>query len=184
MMQKRKYQKEKTHTECAKDFNEAAGIVCLKKPVEIGKEHAKYYSKMILSELHEFLCTVSETPAEALSTLTELVGKIDLGVVLQYPEEDKFGKKADQADALTDIIYYSHNTASRYGMNLEPVFRSVHEANMKKCDPKTNRFIRREDGKIIKPPGWKAPDISKEIEIQDEKGSWSVDDSDDFVYLS
>ena len=34
---------------------------------------------------------------------------------------------------------------------------------MNKKDPITNSFIRREDGKIMKPIGWKQPDIVSEI---------------------
>ena len=44
---------------------------------------------------------------------------------------------------------------------------------MDKRDPKTGKFIHREfDGKIIKPIGWKSPDITGEILKQLEYGSW------------
>jgi hypothetical protein len=34
---------------------------------------------------------------------------------------------------------------------------------MKKLDPKTQKVIRREDGKILKPEGWTPPDLTKFI---------------------
>lgn len=37
---------------------------------------------------------------------------------------------------------------------------------MAKRDPQTGKFIHREDGKIIKPEGWTAPDIVAEIRRQ------------------
>ena len=40
-------------------------------------------------------------------------------------------------------------------------------------DPSTGQFIRREsDGKVIKPIGWKEPDITGEIDRQFKDGSW------------
>jgi hypothetical protein len=37
---------------------------------------------------------------------------------------------------------------------------------MAKRDPKTLQFIKRDDGKIIKPDGWTAPDITAIIKRQ------------------
>jgi hypothetical protein len=37
---------------------------------------------------------------------------------------------------------------------------------MDKRDPTTGKFIKREDGKIMKPAGWQPPDISKAIAEQ------------------
>ena len=44
---------------------------------------------------------------------------------------------------------------------------------MAKRDPETGKFLKREDGKIIKPKGWKAPDVEGEVVRQDVEGSWS-----------
>ena len=53
------------------------------------------------------------------------------------------------------------------------IFSLVHAANMAKRDPETGKFLKREDGKIIKPKGWKAPDVEGEVVRQDVEGSWS-----------
>jgi predicted HAD superfamily Cof-like phosphohydrolase len=60
----------------------------------------------------------------------------------------------DIADALADSIYVILGTAISYGIDLRPIWKAVHEANMAKEGGAT-----REDGKILKPEGWKAPDI-------------------------
>ena len=44
---------------------------------------------------------------------------------------------------------------------------------MNKRDPVTKQFIKREDGKILKPNGWKEPDINSEIEKQLKEGAWA-----------
>jgi len=80
---------------------------------------------------------------------------------------------ADQTDALVDVYYYSQNAACKKGMNMSAVFEMVHAANMAKRDPATGEFLKRADGKIIKPAGWKAPDVEGEIVRQHKEGSFT-----------
>lgn len=53
------------------------------------------------------------------------------------------------------------------------MFHVVHAANMAKRDPQTGKFIKREDGKIIKPMGWVPPNVEGEIERQVKVGAWT-----------
>ena len=79
----------------------------------------------------------------------------------------------EQADALVDAIYYICDTAVRHGMNLDRVFEIVHGANMAKVVD--GRVIRRSDGKILKPDGWRDPGplLASELGRQQSEGSWS-----------
>ena len=79
----------------------------------------------------------------------------------------------EQADALVDAIYYICDTAVRHGMNLDRVFAIVHSANMQKVVD--GRVIRRDDGKILKPQGWRDPGplLIAELDRQQSEGSWS-----------
>ena len=79
----------------------------------------------------------------------------------------------EQADALVDAIYYICDTAVRHGMNLDRVFEIVHGANMAKVVD--GRVIRRDDGKILKPDGWRDPGplLVSELGRQQSEGSWS-----------
>ena len=52
-------------------------------------------------------------------------------------------------------FYYICDTAVRHGLNLDPLFKIVHRANMQKVVD--GKVIRREDGKILKPEGWEDP---------------------------
>ena len=61
------------------------------------------------------------------------------------------------ADALADIIYIACGTAVSYGLPLDDLFAEVHRSNMAKLVD--GKVLRREDGKIQKPPTWSAPDI-------------------------
>lgn len=79
----------------------------------------------------------------------------------------------EQADALVDAIYYLCDTAVRHGMNLDPLFEIVHRANMQKVVD--GRVLRREDGKILKPAGWRDPEpaLRAEITRQEHEGAFS-----------
>lgn len=79
----------------------------------------------------------------------------------------------DQADALVDAIYYICDCAVRHGMNLDPLFSIVHQANMGKVV--NGKVVRREDGKILKPEGWAPPEprIHAEMQRQARDGSFS-----------
>ena len=79
----------------------------------------------------------------------------------------------EQADALVDAIYYICDTAARHGMNLDPLFDIVHQANMSKIVD--GHVIRRDDGKIMKPDTWidPAPLLIEEVERQHRDGSFS-----------
>lgn len=62
------------------------------------------------------------------------------------------------ADALADLIYIACGTAVAYGIPLDKVFEEVHRSNMAKLVD--GKPIYREDGKVLKPEGWTAPDIA------------------------
>ena len=49
---------------------------------------------------------------------------------------------------------------------------------MAKRDPLTGEFIKRADGKIVKPEGWKAPDVMAEISRQLLAGSWAEEEDE------
>ncbi len=70
------------------------------------------------------------------------------------------------------MYYYSLNAAAKKGINLSAVFKLVHEANMRKRDPVSGVFLKREDGKIVKPEGWTPPDVGAEMRRQASEGSF------------
>ena len=77
-------------------------------------------------------------------------------------------------DALTDAYYYMLNAACKKGVNVSSLFGIVHAANMAKRDPETGKFLKREDGKIVKPKGWQPPDVEAEIRRQLKEGAWTA----------
>ena len=63
------------------------------------------------------------------------------------------------ADALADIIYVAYGTAHVYGIELDSVLDEVHASNMTKLGA-DGRPVRRSDGKILKGPDYRPPDVT------------------------
>lgn len=63
------------------------------------------------------------------------------------------------AKELTDLLYAVYGTAHEYGIQLNEVFRTVHESNMSKLGNDGKPVIRPEDGKVLKGPNYKPPDM-------------------------
>lgn len=62
----------------------------------------------------------------------------------------------EMIDALCDLLYVTFGAAVEMGVDIEPFFREVHRTNMEKAGGP----IRATDGKVLKPKGWKPPDIA------------------------
>lgn len=71
----------------------------------------------------------------------------------------------EMIDALVDSKYVVEGAALAMGINLEPFFAIVHEANM----AKTHGPVRESDGKQLKPEGWEPPDIEGQLRWQIER---------------
>jgi predicted HAD superfamily Cof-like phosphohydrolase len=62
------------------------------------------------------------------------------------------------AHELADVVYVAYGTAASYGIDLDAVIAEVHRANMTKLDAQ-GRPVRRADGKILKGPNYRPPDV-------------------------
>lgn len=71
------------------------------------------------------------------------------------------------ADALGDQLYILCGTILRHGMQhiIEDVFDEIQASNMSKLGA-DGKPVLRDDGKILKGPGYFKPDLSKFIEIK------------------
>ncbi len=63
----------------------------------------------------------------------------------------------EQADAITDLLYYVLGAYAEIGINPDPLFEIIHSANMRKLDNPENT-VKDKDGKVLKPHNWKHPD--------------------------
>ncbi len=98
---------------------------------------------------------------------TALVGQDQVDLRLALVEEEVAelrqaclaGDLVGIADALADIVYVVYGTAHVYGIDLDAVLDEVHASNMTKLGP-DGRPVRRADGKVLKGPGYRPPDVN------------------------
>ena len=148
--------------DAVKQFTEESNNVkCPSVPRKMTKKEVSFLLKMVLSEMTELAQTVTDSYEEALDMVKD---SLDVDPSVHPKPNNDVEVAAEQGDALVDAWYYMLNGAAKSGINLSKIFDEVHSANMRKKDPVTNKFIRREsDGKILKPKGWKPADIVKVV---------------------
>lgn len=71
------------------------------------------------------------------------------------------------ADGIVDSIVVLIGTAITYGIDIREIWEEVHKTNMAK-----EHGPIREDGKRLKPEGWKPPDV---LSILKKQGWWGVE---------
>lgn len=152
----------KTEFDRVKEFTvEARGEVPAS-PITPSLDDVRFIALMVLEELREILEAYT---GNSRVELMQLIVQSANPKVKQVIHDDT-QLITEVADGLVDIKYYIDDFAIKKGINLPSVFDEVHGANLSKKDPTTGNFIIREDGKIMKPANWVAPDIRKVIETQ------------------
>jgi predicted HAD superfamily Cof-like phosphohydrolase len=132
-----------SNSEAVREFTSGAGQPCPDFPEPMNESEVDFIGKMILDEVME-LFAVMYTPEVAKA---KLKGFIDSSKDLPKEDYSKLSatdaniqKIADQADALTDVYYYSQNAMCKKGVNMSALFDLVHAANMAKRDPATGQY--------------------------------------------
>ena len=69
--------------------------------------------------------------------------------------------KIETLDALIDILVVTIGTIHSMGADAEGAWKEVMSTNFAKIDKETGKVRKREDGKVLKPIGWKAPELEK-----------------------
>lgn len=64
-------------------------------------------------------------------------------------------------DALLDLIVVCIGAGHSAGYPMEQGWDAVVISNLRKIDPATGQVLRREDGKILKPEGWRPPNLAR-----------------------
>lgn len=68
--------------------------------------------------------------------------------------------KADDLDALIDIMVVTVGALHSLGVDAEGAWNEVMRSNMAKIDPDTGKVRKREDGKVLKPADWTPPNLN------------------------
>ena len=101
----------------------------------------KMYLGLIKEEFLELLVAQGIDPSTG-----EQVGPVDM---------------VETLDALLDIVVVTIGAMHSAGMDAEGGWKEVMSTNFAKVDKETGKVRKREDGKVLKPVGWKAPQLAQ-----------------------
>ena len=76
--------------------------------------------------------------------------------------------RVEQLDALIDILVVTIGAIHSMGADAEGAWKEVMKTNFAKIDNETGKVRKREDGKVLKPLGWVAPNLTPFLN-KDEK---------------
>jgi predicted HAD superfamily Cof-like phosphohydrolase len=69
--------------------------------------------------------------------------------------------RVEQLDALIDILVVTIGAIHSMGADGEGAWKEVMRTNFDKIDKDTGKVRKREDGKVLKPLGWKPPELAQ-----------------------
>jgi predicted HAD superfamily Cof-like phosphohydrolase len=75
----------------------------------------------------------------------------------------KENDRVEQLDALIDILVVTVGALHSMGVDPEGAWNEVMRTNFAKVDSITGKVRKREDGKVLKPEGWRPPELAPYI---------------------
>lgn len=105
------------------------------------------YLRLVFEELYETVDAVVEYEAQALNDFDP------------YFEDNETSKRCNLAKEIADLLYVVYGLAYQYDIPIDKVFNEVHKSNMSKLGD-DGKPIKDKNGKILKGPNYKEPDLS------------------------
>jgi NTP pyrophosphatase (non-canonical NTP hydrolase) len=91
-----------------------------------------------------------------VSLITEEYMEFIEAEMMLFRNTDKY--KEEALKELADLVYVCYQYAVNMGWDLDRALKLVHKSNLSKLD-EDGKPIRREDGKILKGPNYKKPNL-------------------------
>lgn len=104
---------------------------------------------------------IPSVPQQNVSAQAQLYKKLIEEEVTEFWEAEALMDDVEQIDACFDMMWVIVGYMKSRGWDCENIWDEGAKSNLSKIDPVSGKVIRREDGKILKPEGWKPPDFTK-----------------------
>lgn len=125
-------------------------------------EQVAFYLGMQCEELAEKLAAIVPREASMLHQLgVDFKGGVHQSLVSQVMQDPAVVK--EMLDGDMDLLWVSIGAARALGSNVMGAYQAVSEANWKKEWPDGKFHNHTGTGKVIKPDGWQAPDLTEFI---------------------
>jgi len=131
-------------------------------PFEAVLEFHKTYGVLINQDFFntESLSLREHLIQEEYHEVVKEINPFFIAIENSEPDPSSFVDKKALTKELADLLYVTIGTAVTFGLPLEEVFYEVHKSNMSKLG-EDGKPIYREDGKVLKGPNYKEPDLEK-----------------------
>jgi predicted HAD superfamily Cof-like phosphohydrolase len=104
---------------------------------------------------------IPSTPQQTVSDQAQLYKKLIKEEYEEFWEAEAVSDDVEEIDACFDMMWVIIGYMKSRGWDCENIWDEGAKSNLSKIDPVSGKVIRREDGKILKPEGWKPPDFTK-----------------------
>lgn len=107
-----------------------------------------------------------------MDLVREEIGELEVAMAAYHAAEnlqDEQVAKADTLDAICDSIWVLIGLAKVMDLPIEWGWDEVTITNLKKIDAELGTVMRDESGKIMKPPGWRPPNMLRIIQEFDKQ---------------
>jgi predicted HAD superfamily Cof-like phosphohydrolase len=119
----------------------------------------------VFTDVAVFLKAVGQetpsVPQQTVSDQAQLYKKLIKEEVEEFWEAEAVSDDVEEIDACFDMMWVIVGYMKSRGWDCENIWDEGAKSNLSKIDPVTGLVKRREDGKILKPEGWKPPDFTK-----------------------
>jgi predicted HAD superfamily Cof-like phosphohydrolase len=118
----------------------------------------------VFADVHVFMHSAGQDvpPFNAnRSDQSDLYMKLIQEEYTELMDAEAVSDDAEICDACFDLMWVLVGYMKSRGWDCEEIWDEGAQSNLSKIDPVTLRVKRREDGKILKPEGWKPPDFAK-----------------------
>ena len=97
--------------------------------------------------------------------ISEETAKLYLNLIKEEFEElmeaNRTNDDIERLDGCMDLIWVTIGYCLAKGYDIKGAWQEVADSNLAKVDMKTGKVLKDANGKVIKPEGWKPPDLRK-----------------------
>lgn len=115
----------------------------------------------VFNDVKIFMEAAEQSTNEDNLAQAKLYHKLIVEEFNEFCEARLNNDNVETADACFDMIWVIVGYMLSRGWSPDRIWDEGSLSNLKKIDTVTKKVIKREDGKVLKPEGWKSPDFSK-----------------------
>lgn len=120
----------------------------------------------VFTDVHVFMRSAGQKVGEDNYDQADLYSSLIDEEYREYIDAVREHDDAEIIDACFDMIWVIVGYMHSRGWKCEEIWDEGAKSNLAKIDPVTGKVIRREDGKILKPEGWKPPNFHQFVKVK------------------